>query len=62
MSEFNYAPRLVDPQGKPVSAKKPSMACPRCGAGPDKRTLSAGFGQPHDVCTQCGHDFDERTL
>lgn len=49
---------LVDASGKPVglSASVPK-ACPGCGAGPDKRDLSAGFGDPHDVCIVCGHEF-----
>ena len=33
--------------------------CPRCGAGPDKRTSSCGFGPSHPVCTQCAYeDFE----
>lgn len=42
--------------------KKPDGKCPRCRAGAEKRVLSAGFGDPHDVCSQCGHEFEERTL
>lgn len=36
--------------------------CPRCKAGPERRRLSAGFGEPHDVCGKCGYEFAERTL
>ena len=36
--------------------------CPKCKAGPERRRLSAGFGEPHDVCGKCGHEFEERTL
>lgn len=36
--------------------------CPKCKAGPEKRRLSSGFGEPHDVCGRCGFDFPERTL
>jgi hypothetical protein len=36
-----------------------SSRCPRCGAGPEKRTASSGFGTPHPVCS-CGFEwFDE---
>lgn len=36
--------------------------CPICGVGPERRRLSSGFGEPHDVCGKCGYDFEERTL
>ena len=49
---------LVDATGRPWStASRVPEYCPRCHAGTDKRVLSGGFGQPHDVCTQCGHEF-----
>lgn len=48
---------LTDP---PVLPK--DTACPRCQAPADRRVLSAGFGDPHDVCGRCGYDFPERTL
>jgi uncharacterized protein (DUF983 family) len=58
---FNAPRVLVDPQGKPAR-KSTDKACPRCGASPDKRRLSGGFGEVHDVCGQCGEDFlGERT-
>lgn len=54
---------LTDP--KPVAKDK---RCPgtfpggrACGAGPDKRVPSSGFGRPHDVCRECGHEFEEFT-
>lgn len=50
------ANRLVGADGKPARRRE-SKVCPRCGAGPEKRTASAGFGEPHPVCTKCGHEF-----
>ena len=57
MSETKSTIVLTDARG---TAK--STACPRCGKGKEFRVLSSGFGEPHDVCRHCGHDFDERTL
>ena len=34
------------------------MVCPKCGAGPERRTPSGGFGEPHLVCL-CGYEFQE---
>lgn len=49
---------LVDLTGKPIAPRTlVPAACPRCQAGVEKRTLSAGFGTPHDVCIVCGHEF-----
>ncbi len=54
--EIETTPQLLDAQGQP--ARRPaSRLCPRCGAGPDRRVKSAGFGEPHPVCGQCGYDF-----
>lgn len=56
---------ILDATGRPVKLRPlpPVVAnCPRCGKGPDRRRLSAGFGEPHDVCGSCGYDFPERTL
>lgn len=34
--------------------------CPQCGAEPDARIESAGFGNDaHDVCGRCGFDFTD---
>jgi uncharacterized protein (DUF983 family) len=52
---------ILDPSGRPARRAK-DATCPKCGAGRDRRVLSAGFGAPHDVCGECGHDFEERTL
>jgi uncharacterized protein (DUF983 family) len=55
---------LVDASGRPIGTAAPKSGgpCPRCQAPATRRVLSGGFGQPHDVCGACGHDFPERTL
>lgn len=58
-------PGLVDAYGAPIgrAAGASRPPCPRCGAGPEKRIPSAGFGRAiHDVCQTCGHEFEERTV
>lgn len=52
---------IVAPDGSPARSHV-STKCPRCRATDDKRVLSGGFGEPHDVCGVCGYDFEERTL
>jgi uncharacterized protein (DUF983 family) len=52
---FN-GPRIVDTAGRPLSSKAPET-CPRCGSGKGHRVMSAGFGNPHPVCTSCGYEF-----
>ena len=54
------APVILTPQGQP--ARTVASTCPRCGASKDARVASSGFGQPHDVCSKCGHDFEESTV
>lgn len=51
---------LLGPDGQPARVAKGSR-CPVCGASEDRRVVSAGFGAPHDVCSVCGHDFEELT-
>lgn len=59
---------IVDPQGRPARREATEPLCPRClQASPKgdatKRTRSSGFGgDVHDVCVQCGYDFDELTV
>lgn len=48
---------LTDPKPLPKDTN-----CPTCRASRDRRVPSSGFGEPHDVCGKCGHDFDEWTL
>lgn len=45
---------LVTPQGRPVRPVEPEP-CPKCGSG--KRVASGGFGAPHPVCPDCGHEW-----
>jgi hypothetical protein len=51
-------PILVDPQGRPLSARRrEDQRCPQCFAGPDRRVKSCGFGPASTLCGQCGYDF-----
>ena len=59
----NDTPVIVGPDAKPLRKPK-DTSCPgvlpsgfRCGAGPDKRIASGGFGIPHPVCRVCGHEW-----
>jgi rubredoxin len=49
---------IVAPDGRPARTPKTAQ-CPQCGADPDQRVPSAGFGTPLDVCQACGHEFKE---
>lgn len=52
------ASSLVDATGRSVRlAREDAKRCPRCGAGPEKRVASAGFGDPHPVCSRCGFEW-----
>ena len=52
------AAALLDPQGRPAAVRKAAdKRCPRCGAGPERRVSSSGFGEPHPVCGRCGHEW-----
>ena len=53
------APRIAITDPKPLPTDD---RCPRCKAGTDKRVASAGFGNPHDVCSRCGFEWEEFTL
>lgn len=58
MSDDQGGPVILDPSGKP--ARKPTAAddtCPHCGAGPDTRGPSCGFGTPKPVCGRCGYTW-----
>jgi len=50
------ASRILDPQGHPARAPA-DRQCPRCGADPEARVASGGFGAPHPVCSRCGYEF-----
>lgn len=43
---------LTDPKPLPKDEK-----CPGCRAGKERRVPSCGFGVPHPICGQCGHEF-----
>ena len=50
---------LVSPSGSPF---RRDGKCPRCGAEKSKRVALAAFGRPpHDVCVECGFEFEEST-
>jgi len=51
---------LLGADGKPMQDPR-TAPCPQCGAGPDKRTPSGGFGEVYLVCTGkgCAHEFKE---
>lgn len=54
------APQIVGADGQP--ARRPtSSLCPGCQAPESKRVASGGFGSQHDVCSVCGHEFEELT-
>lgn len=53
---FN-APVFVDPSGRPLR-KAEVDACPQCGAGPEVRRASGGFGTPWTVCS-CGYEWKD---
>lgn len=57
-TELDASSPIVDPSGRPArEALKKSKNCPRCGAGPEKRIASGGFGkEPHPICP-CGHEW-----
>ena len=58
---------IVDPHGQPAR-QAVDTRCPRCRVecpkGDDKkRVRSGGFGATvHDVCVNCGHEFEELTV
>lgn len=65
--EAAAASGIVDPAGRAVESpvtfvegRAVPTRCPGCGAPPKRRVKSAGFGQPHDVCVECGHEFSLR--
>lgn len=43
---------LTDPKPIPVDPR-----CPTCHSDESARVLSGGFGDPHEVCGKCGHEF-----
>lgn len=52
-------PVLVSPDGRPARLPK-SALCPRCGAAPDQRMSSSGFGRnAFEICKICGYRFPQ---
>jgi uncharacterized protein (DUF983 family) len=49
-------PPLVDAHGRPARQAADRL-CPQCGAGPDARVASGGFGTPWPVCARCGYEW-----
>jgi uncharacterized protein (DUF983 family) len=47
---------LVDAHGRPAR-QAADLPCPQCGAGPDHRVPSCGFGTPRPVCARCGYEW-----
>jgi len=54
-------PVIVDAHGRPAR-KGETEACPRCGAGVDRRVPSSGFGTAHPVCTDCGFEWHDEVF
>lgn len=52
---------LLGPDGRPARRRVVDNRCPRCGADPEKRMNTAGFGPPVICCTECGHHFEGAT-
>jgi hypothetical protein len=48
---------LVQADGR-TPLRRVSDNCPDCGAGPERRVLSAGFGKPYEVCGKCGRPVE----
>ena len=53
---------IVLTDGPQLRGARVPTVCPRCQAPADRRVLSAGFGDPHDLCGVCGYEFAERTV
>lgn len=51
---------VLDQNGKPVLEQR-IAPCPKCGAEPNKRVPSSGFGIPHLICS-CGYEFEGKLL
>lgn len=54
-----FNPVILNPHGQPARPQiDPDAPCSRCGAGPEKRKPSSGFGIPHPVC-ECGNEWHD---
>lgn len=56
-------PKILDANGRVMKPEPPRVVkCPRCGAGPEHRRASAGFGSSvHPICVYkgCGYEFHD---
>jgi len=54
--------RLLDRLDRAAAARSSAEACPSCGAGPERRIESNGFGATFErICGACGHSFGEES-
>lgn len=60
MSDTATAKSIVAPDGRPARQAE-SRNCPRCGAGPERRMNTAGFGAPVICCSSCGYHYEGAT-
>jgi len=61
-SALDPASRLVDASGRAARRQAATDRCPGCGAGPEKRVASGGFGRlPHPICP-CGHEWPDEVF
>ena len=51
----DQAPQIVLTDAS--SSKRVVLDCPQCGDDTSRRVKSSGFGEPHDVCGKCGHEW-----
>ena len=55
---MNESRNIIDPStGKPFAEPPKDTSCPQCGAPKERRRASSGFGRPHPVCGDCGHEW-----
>jgi uncharacterized protein (DUF983 family) len=57
-NEKDETPPILDPSGKPIRVAAEAR-CPQCGAGPDRRVLTSGFGPPKTACGVCGRAVED---
>ena len=53
------APKILDASGKPAR-QAIDASCPQCGAGPEKRVASCGFGVRRPCCGKCGFVWQDQ--
>lgn len=56
------ADRMLERLDRAAAKRDSAQACPSCGAGPDRRLESNGFGATFErICGACGHSFGEES-